>query len=357
VGTEPVALAFDPAADELFVANLGSNNITVLNSTLLSEVGNVAIGGPVDGVIFDPGSGLIYALSQGGSTPPCRVGGPSLCLTAVNPSNLSPVSAIAPETTGPEGGLAIDPGAALLFFAGRSNTTVLDTSNFSYVTKVHGWGPTQMAFSPLTGDVYGPSCRIGFTCSENLSVINGTNISAGVTPYMGTLEVGVPILSLGIDPNTGYLILGALEGSGRSGETIAVDPVSQGVVWMAATGTRPLAIATDTTSGIVCIVDNGTDQVTLLNGSTGSFLGGVATGADPSAAVFDSHDELLFVANFGSNSVSYFNPANAIGPPTQRPGPVPLSPTEVVLLGAGAGALVSLVATHGRRPAPWGRVT
>jgi YVTN family beta-propeller protein len=44
VGSAPSAIAYDPSQGELFVANAGSNNVSVINDTLGTVVGNIPVG-------------------------------------------------------------------------------------------------------------------------------------------------------------------------------------------------------------------------------------------------------------------------------------------------------------------------
>jgi YVTN family beta-propeller protein len=75
-----------------------------------------------------------------------------------------------------------------------------------------------------------------------------------------------------------------------------------GVVATTAVGDLPTAIATDTSNGWVYVVDQGSDYVTILNGS--SVEGQVAVGAGCEGAVYDPGSGDVYVSNFRTNNVS-----------------------------------------------------
>ena len=66
-GLDPVAVAYNAQDDTLFVANTGSNNLTVLNATTFQELGSVSTGmnsSPV-GVAYNPGNQKLYVADSG----------------------------------------------------------------------------------------------------------------------------------------------------------------------------------------------------------------------------------------------------------------------------------------------------
>src|ERR1017187_7674257 len=56
VGTQPSGIAYDSAMGELFVANYGSNTVSVISDSTNTVVANVSVRSPL-GVAYDPARG------------------------------------------------------------------------------------------------------------------------------------------------------------------------------------------------------------------------------------------------------------------------------------------------------------
>ena len=65
MGTSPDALAFDPANDDLYVANFDADLVTIVSAASDSVLGSVPVGTEPDGVAFDSADGSIYVANYG----------------------------------------------------------------------------------------------------------------------------------------------------------------------------------------------------------------------------------------------------------------------------------------------------
>lgn len=63
-GSKPSAVAYDPAVGYLYVANSGSNNITVINPWNGSVVKSIHVGSQPDALLVDPDDGYLYAANS-----------------------------------------------------------------------------------------------------------------------------------------------------------------------------------------------------------------------------------------------------------------------------------------------------
>ena len=67
-GSSPRGMAYLPSLDDLYVANQGSDNVTVINCATNRIVGNVAVGSGPEGVVYDPYNGLLYVANSASDT-------------------------------------------------------------------------------------------------------------------------------------------------------------------------------------------------------------------------------------------------------------------------------------------------
>ena len=65
VGTGPVGVAYSPSNDRIYVANYGSNNVSVINPATNTVVTTIAVGNIPSGVAYSPSNDRIYVANSG----------------------------------------------------------------------------------------------------------------------------------------------------------------------------------------------------------------------------------------------------------------------------------------------------
>ncbi len=234
VGSDPDALVFDPVDGEVYVANGGSNTVSVLNATGL--VGTVPVGADPTALALDPSSGNVYVASLGNSTLTVVSGGhavatfpvgndsgpvdlafdPSTSRLFVVNSNWGNVSEYDPASGSllgsfPVGqgldGLALAPGNQQLFAVDYANDTVsvASAASLGNVTILPvGSGPSAITYDPANGLVY--------AANENDNDL--TVIDPATDAVLGTLPVGYDPVGLAPDGPLGALyVVNQLSGS------------------------------------------------------------------------------------------------------------------------------------------------
>jgi len=68
VGTEPFAVAADPAAGTVYVANYGNNTVSVIDAATSTVTATIPVGTYPDGVAVNPAAGIIYVANGGADT-------------------------------------------------------------------------------------------------------------------------------------------------------------------------------------------------------------------------------------------------------------------------------------------------
>ena len=329
VGSQPIAMALNPANGRLYVANSGSTgtgNVSVINTAtnlVTDTVNDSNVVNPI-GVAIDVSSGYAYA-----------AGNPSAAVQAANPSVMEAVTAINP--------------------ADYSTTTLMDSNANAQAN------PTSIAVNPVTHRVYVGAKGNG---QGSVSVFQGTS-------YFSTEALGSSVNGLAVDTSTDtviaatvdigiFVMVGQSDGfavttlpTGAGLQVPAVNPIthkayvaidsggsnpaldvvdeapnSSGTI-SPSSASLPYAIAVNPTTNIIFVANNYTSTVSIINGSTNTLLTTAPTGANPVAIVVDPVNNLIYTANSGGENLTIIDGSTiniaTPGPPTTYT--VTLTPT------------------------------
>ncbi|HKV89853.1 MAG TPA: hypothetical protein VJQ43_01490, partial [Thermoplasmata archaeon] len=156
-GIAPYGLAYDSANSAVYVANGGSNSVSVLNATSLLPIGSpIPVGSDPWGVAVDPSRDRIYVTNLGSNN-----------VTVINGSTNSVLIAGVAVGVAPQAAL-YDPTDQRVFVAdsGSNELTELRASNATVVANISvGAGPVALAFDPaqnliLTANANGNSVSV-----------------------------------------------------------------------------------------------------------------------------------------------------------------------------------------------------
>ncbi len=321
VGTTPQTPVLDSGSGAIFVANFGSDNVTVINPTLGTDglvVANLTVGAGPQPPVYNPGNGLIYVPNGNGGTVTVLSG------TAGSYQVLGSVYVgSAPETP------AVDTANGEVFVPnnGSDNVSVIPpATSFGMcgcgvtvaATIPVGTGPETPVFDTFTGDVYVPNYG-----SNNVSVISGSlnkviaTLGAGLAPLVVATPDGIGPTNrpLGfsrttrpaplINPVTGTIYVS----NSGSGSVTVINGTATTVTTTVSVGSNPQPAVLDTATGQVLVANSGSDNVSVISGSTNTVVSTVNVGTAPSTPVFDPASGEVYVPNSGSGSVSVL-PAN-----------------------------------------------
>jgi DNA-binding beta-propeller fold protein YncE len=360
IGGHPSAIAADPHSPFVYIANEGSQDITVLSGTeALGMVAAVHEGGYY-GVWMDigvhPTNGLLYAVEQTGAR----------CLGPANEFYLQVITATEVITTVSLGGcntlrggcgvraMAFQPTTGLLYllrtyafdtFPPWGTITVLSGTEELGMVEVDGFLPGHVAVDPVQGWVY---VTADYT---NVLVLSGT-VVVGTAPVT---EAG----AIALQPRTGLAYvqsgieaLALVQGTSCLGQVdvgliaeLAADP-ARGYVYVSHPSTPTLTVvsgtvvltdvvipapggrmAVDAATGLVYLRHPGTSQLTVLSGTAVLTTVEVLSGSAPLAS---SPFTGLVYAVDGERSVAVLSGTqrlDAIPPAAPQPRALAADPT------------------------------
>ena len=264
VGVAPVSLAFDPVDGNVYVANLESGNVSILNAT--GVVATVPVGGSPSAVVADPGSGGVYVANEDNST------------ISVLSDNSVVRSFSVENNSGPDA-LAFDAATSRLFVVSDylDNVSEYDPANGSLIGSFSvGANPVGITLDPNNQELY-----VANELDDNVSVISATilrdvaNVSVGDSPgaisydpangLVYVADSGDDALSV-IDPSTNT-VLG----------TVAVGQAPGGLGGLAPDGPLGSLYVSNWLSGSLSVVATGSAAVAVEFGETGLPAGSLWT--------------------------------------------------------------------------------
>jgi YVTN family beta-propeller protein len=268
VGYGPLGIASDSTTGMVYVADPGSDHITVIDSISNTVVTTIDVGSLPWGIAVNPATNLVYVTNYGSDT-----------VTVINGSTNSVIATITVGTQ-PEG----------------------------------------IAINPLLGIAY-----VANSGSNVVSVINTTS-NAVVTSF----PVGSIPVSVAVGPSPTYTVFVTNYGSNTvSAISVTVYGLPNAVT-NTNVGSNPWGVVVDPSADSVYVTNSGSGTVTVLNGETYAKIATITVGNTPEDIVLDQANSMAYVTNAGSNTVSIINTVtNAAVKSSSPPVPIPVGPDPV----------------------------
>ena len=326
IGVQPYAYAavYDAGMGEVFVANYGSNNVSVISDSTNTVVATVPVGTNPYAIAYDSGTGEVFVGNQGSSN-----------VSVISDSTNTVIATIPVGQTIYD--MAYDSGTGEVFVANyhSDNVSVISDATNTVVASVEvGTGPVAVGYDAGAGEVF-----IANFNTDNVSVISDvTNtlvatIAVGGGPYWATYDSGaremfipniyssnvsvisdttntiVATVAVGSGPGIAAYDSGAGEvfvGNGGSNNVSVISDTTNTVVSTIGVGTGPNAIAYDSTPGVseVFVANQGSNNVSVISDPTNSVIASIGVQSSPVAVIYDPGTDSVFVADQGANNVT-----------------------------------------------------
>jgi YVTN family beta-propeller protein len=279
-GISPVGATYDSKRAELFVADWGSDNVSVLTASDGALVATVPVGsGPYD-LDYDPAAGEVFVTDEFSNQ------------VSVISDVTDRVVATIPVGTAPEG-LAYDSGRAEVYVTnnGSANVSVISPlSNKVGASIGVGDDPDAVAYDSATGQLF-----VANWGSNSVSVLSDRTNDLVATV---AVEAGPDAVACDVADGTVFVADG-------SSDAVSVIADTNDTAYLEIpVGSGPSALAYDAGTGQVFVDAQGTDNVSVLSGSTDALVGTVEVGLAPVGIAYDNASGELFVVNGGSNNLT-----------------------------------------------------
>lgn len=287
----PTGLAWDPASEQVFVANQASGTLLSLDDKSFAVTASSLIGFGLSALGVDTSNGHLFVATE------------SSRVDDVSPAGK--VQGEIPVGRGP-GELAYDPqnGQMYVTNTGGFGVSVINATEDQFLETIpsgpnplgYGYSPFGIAYDPINEslDVASGACLClgggGYIEVVNASTNNDSSTWAGPTAQAA--------LALDVENDTLYVT------DAYDNLVWALNASTGALTGLLSVGTAPGALAMDSRNGCLYVANLDSDNVSVINPVTNRVIGSIGVGSGPDSVAFDPSDGDVYVANSESGSVS-----------------------------------------------------
>ena len=256
VGTGPNAVVVNPVTNRIYVANSGSNTVSVLNGITSAVIATVNVGTDPVALAVNPVTNEIYVANEGSitlSTPGSVsvINGATNAVTSVTSAGF-PVA------------LAVNSVTNKIYVAAsgispsQGNVTVIDGANNNMVvaTVSQVSNPLSVAVNPVTNKVYvANSAETPTGNSAYVTIIDGANNYAATSLNVGTTNFTLGAIA--VNPVTNQIYAAGQAAGNFFGDLFQIDGASATVTFQAAVGDGLYSIVVNPVTNTVYLADGG----------------------------------------------------------------------------------------------------
>ncbi|TSB32070.1 Ig-like domain repeat protein [Streptomyces benahoarensis] len=278
VGSFPTGVAITPNGLRAYVANEGSNNVSVIDTTSLTVTATVPVGATPFGVAITPDGLHAYVTNSGGNSV-------SVIATATNT-----VTATIPVGSTPLG-VAITPDGLHAYVTnsgGNSVSVIATATNTVTATIPVGATPFGVAITPD-----GLRAYVTNSGGNSVSVIaTATNTVTAIT-LVGAIPLGVAIAGTR-----------AYVANNGDNNVSVINTVTSTVITTVSVGIAPLGVAVSPDGAHAYVANNSNNTVSVIATATNTVTGTVPTGPGPFELAVTPDNSTLYITDNADNSVT-----------------------------------------------------
>jgi YVTN family beta-propeller protein len=297
-GGGPNAIAFDNQTGAVYVAS--SDNVSVVNTTTHRVVGSIAVGANPEGILYDPASNEVFVANMWSNT----------------------VSVISGATNDVEATVPVDSTPYGLAWNNATNQVYVTCMNFTgsralidvisgstlQVTATISLGqtyPDGIAFVPSLDEIFVDNA-VAYYPPSNLTVLSATT-------YQTLANITLPSAAapgqIVYDDSTGdlYIAGAGYFVDGPYPNDIVVNPLNRSVVATIPVGSEPEGMVSDPGTAELFALSENNDTVSVIGGTTDNISSTVTlpSGTFPDGIAYDPASHQVLVSDWGTDSVSY----------------------------------------------------
>ena len=281
VGASPIGVAISPDGSRVYVANLVSQNTSVIDASTNKVIATIMAGGG-DYLAISPDGKYLYIESSNGN------------IIVINTTTNSIVATIA---TKGNSGMAVSPDGKYLYVAGQNTPssnllTVINTQSNTVLTTIPvGVAPEGVAITPDGKQVYVANYN-----SNSVTVINALTNTVTQGIAVGHLPADIVISK---DGSTAYVV------NYNSDNVSVINTVTNIVVDSIAVGSGPFGMALTPDGKELYVLNNGSNDISIINTATNKVSKTINGGSTPFLSIGARGNFITGAVNCTGSTVTF----------------------------------------------------
>jgi len=296
VGIAPtaIAMAMTLPPTDAYVANQGSNTISIINIMTGAVTGTpIAVGAQPAGVAITPDRSKLFVANWAGNTVSVIALGANPAVVATIPVGVNPF------------GLAVSPNGTTVYVAnvGSGSVSIIAVATNKVAETISlGGDPISVAFTPDGSQAFVPNAAL-----QEVSVI-ATGANPSVTH---TVQVGISPNSVAVSPNGAYAYVTNSISNTVSVVSTGANPAVIGTV---SVGAVPRGVAFTPNGSQAYVANNLANTVSVLTGGPSPTVLTTLPVASPWGVAVTPDGETVYVTDLGAATLSLIATAPIVGP-------------------------------------------
>lgn len=292
VGRYPISMALDTRNRFLYVVCEVSDEIAIINTSTNQVVGNISVGLFTNSIAYDPINDLLFVTSSFGDN-----------VTAINPNNGQ--SLVSLSVGNDPQWITFVPYHDSLYVSNYGSNTV----SVINITSVSGYlqfnvsnniavlpGPTAIAYDSMNNSLY-----VADSLSDYVSIINVTSNS-----LVENLQVGPSPDGIGYDPINNFIYVS----DGASATVNLINATNNQIEGNISVGSHPTSLTFSYSTGNMYVANEYSYNISIINAHENSVVGSISLGYYPTSMAYDPLNGEIYVAMMGANFILTVNATN-----------------------------------------------
>ncbi|GEM_PF-2648953 len=326
VGDSPISVAVNPETNKIYVSNLRSDTVSIVDGSKNILITNLSVGTSPQGIDVNPKTNLVYVVNQLSNSVSIIDGSLNTVTTTVNVGK-KPTS------------VRVNPKTNKIYVTNQddNSVTVIDGSTNTILTTISvGKGPQGLAINTVTNKIY-----VANSTSDTISVIDGaTNAVLKTIQEISTNPFGIAL-----DENRNKIFVATITSGAllSRGKLYIIDGASDSVVDNFSIGSNGTDIAFSSKTNKVYITHTFNSTVDVFDSKGNSLLYILNEINDPAGIVINSLTNGIYICAHFTNSLIVVEDSNAKIKPTKPTDNKPNSSSSggVTLTGSSSGGTSS----------------
>jgi YVTN family beta-propeller protein len=285
----PQGVAVNDATNRIFVANEGSDSLSVIDGRTNTVVDTVPVGSHPLAVGVNPTTNRVYVANYNADSLSVIEGATNTVMATVAVGRYPY-------------GVGVNGATNRIYVANQASNSVSVVDGITHTvldTVAVGTAPYGVGVNPATNRIY-----VANLVSNSVSVIDGITHTV-----LSTIGVGTHPYGVGVNPTTNRVYVANHD----SGSVSVIDGIANRVVATVSVGITPHGVGVNPATDRVYVSNTQSDTLSVIDGVSSSVVAAVAVGNTPYGVAVNPVTNRVYVANLLHDNVSVI----ADSPPTQ----------------------------------------